>query len=146
MARVRIEAGADGSVVVELPRSLRRFVRGAVEAVRRAVADPAAPGHLRVMGRVDADEEHDDPFVTLERQSALDGVLATVAATEGHDRLSQAEAEAWLEVFSLALAVEADRLKIAGDDDMERLGAKELDHLRLLQTLQAMLVVALVGE
>ncbi len=146
MARVRIEGAGDGSVVVEFPRSVRRFVRGAVEAVRRAVADPTAPGHLRVMSRVDADEEHEDPIVTLERQSALDRVLATVTATEGNDRLSDAEAEAWLEVLSLALAVEADRLKLVGDDDVERLGGKELDHLRMLQMLQAMLVVALEAE
>jgi hypothetical protein len=143
VARVRIEGTADGSVIVELPRHLRRFVRESAERVAHAATDPSALGHARLMGRVDVDEDHDDPLVKLARQSGVDQALATVAATSGHDLLSATEAEAWLEVLSLALAVEATRLGVVNDGDLERMDPSELEQLRLLQALQAMLVASL---
>ncbi len=141
---IRMARSADGTIEVDLPKSLRRFVAEAALAVRRTAEDPAAVGHGRIMRPLEETAEDDDPLVTLERQSSIEEICALVEATARNERLTDDEADAWMKVLSLTLAIRAGQLGLTGDDDPERLDASESEQIRFLQALLVLLVDALM--
>lgn len=131
------------SIVVELPRRARRFVEERADGVRRSGDDPSAPAFTRLYGRLDESAEHDDPLVTLERQTVIDELCRTVTESARKERLSDAEADAWLRVLGMAVALEAATAGLATDDDVERLDPVRTRLLDLLRSLQVLLAQSL---
>ena len=129
--------------MVELPRRVRRFVEESAEAVRRSVDDPSAPAFARLYGQLDESAVHGDPLVTLERQTVIDEVCRIVTESARKDRLSDAEADAWLRVLGMAVALVAATAGLATDDDVERLDPGRARHLDLLRSLQLLVAQSL---
>jgi hypothetical protein len=139
---IRIARGDSGLIDVEVPGFLRRFVRVTAQAVRASVEDPTSVGHGRLLGPVHESED-DDPLLVLTRQMAIDGIGVTVDATWRKTRLTDDEAEAWLQALSMALSIRAGELELAGEEDWEHLDQEDQEHLQLIQVLQVLLVEAL---
>lgn len=146
MAAGRARAGmppirrANGSIVVELPRRVRRLLVDAAEAVQRCVEDPSSPAFGQLYGRLDESADVDDPLFGLERQSAVDDVCAVVMETAQNKRLSEAQGEAWLRMLGMAVMVTAAGAGIRAEEDLDLLDPERsrlLDVLRALQLLVA---------
>lgn len=127
---------ANGSIVVELPRRVRRLLVDTAEAVRRCVEDPSTPAFDQLYGRIDESADVDDPLFGLERQSTIDDVCAVVAETAQSKRLSDAQGEAWLRVLGMAVMVTTAGAGIRTEEDLDRLDAERSQLIDLLRSLQ----------
>ncbi|MGH9087678.1 MAG: hypothetical protein ACRDYZ_06130 [Acidimicrobiales bacterium] len=133
----------DGAIVVELSDLARQFVLSTAERVRRSVEDPASAGYGRLYARIDESTTTDDPLVTLERQTAIDDVCRAVAGTAGEARLSDGDAEAWLKMLGMAVALTSATAGIRTDEDLEMAGNDLSQLLDLLRSLQVWLAFSL---
>lgn len=131
------------AVVVELPARARRFLVDAADAVRRRADDPSSPGFGRLYGPLDESAETDDPLLRLERQSSVEGICGTVTESAHRRELSDAEAEAWLRMLGMAVAVVAADAGIQTEGDLERLDPDRSRLLDLLRSLQLLLARSL---
>lgn len=132
-----------GAIVVELPDLARDFLVRTAEGVRASAEDPASAGYRRLFAQLDGDAEADDPLVTLERQTAIDEVCRTVTASAHRDRLSDAEAEAWLQVLGMAVAMTTAAAGVQTDDDLADLDPDLTQLLDLMRSLQLLVAFSL---
>lgn len=132
-----------GTIVVELPRGARQFVVATADGVRRTVEAPASAGYRRLYGRLDEGGAPDDPLVTLQRQTAIDELCRIVVASSRHRRLTDEEAEAWIKVLGLAVAMTTAEAGVHTDADLHKLDARRAEALDVLRWLQVELAFAL---
>ena len=130
----------NGTIVVELPRRARRFVVVTAEAVLQSADDPSSLGFGRLYRPIDGSAVFDDPLATLERQTAIDATCRAVIDSAQQKALSDAEAEAWLRMLGMAVAITAANAGVKTEDDLDRLDPKVSRFLDLLRSLQLLLV------
>jgi len=135
-------AGID-SIDVDLPETVMRLVKYWADEVQRTADEPMSTGNVEMFGKINEDVEADDPMLTLERQMMIGGVCALVIGSSDKRRLTDAEAEAWLQVFGMALSLEAAKLKISSYEDLDILSEEDGFTLSLLQGLASALTDAL---
>jgi hypothetical protein len=125
---------------------MRRLVAAAigwaVESVRETVATPSAPGFERIFFPVE-DGILGDPLVTLERQTALDSVLQRSEDGRHAALLTDDIAEAWVQLFGLALALIMAELDIRKESDLARLDDNDVERVQIIHFLQDGLIDAL---
>lgn len=135
-------AGID-SIDVDLPETVMRLVKYWADEVQRTADEPMSTGNVEMFGKINEDVEADDPMLTLERQMMIGGVCALVLASSDKRRLTDAEAEAWLQVLGMALSLEAAKLGISSYEDLDILSEEDGFTLSLLQGLASALTDAL---
>lgn len=135
-------AGID-SIDVDLPETVMRLVKYWADEVQRTADEPMSTGNVEMFGKINEDVEADDPMLTLERQMMIGGVCALVIGSSDKRRLTDAEAEAWLQVLGMALSLEAAKLKISSYEDLDILSEEDGFTLSLLQGLASALTDAL---
>ena len=96
--------------------------------------------------RIDESVAFDDPLVCLERQMTIEATCATVLSTGAQHVLTDDQAEAWLKVLSMGLALSVARFGVTDDASVERLDEQQTALVSLLQMLQVILIDALDAE
>lgn len=115
----------------------------AAERVRRAADQPGSVAFERLFSRVDEGTELDDPLVVLSRQSMIDEIATSVAESAHRRSISDEEAEGWLKVLGMDLAIRAADLGLRTEADREALGDDEEAALAVVHALQLLIVEAL---
>lgn len=128
---------------MQLPRTVVEFLGAAAERIRRVGEEPATLAYGRLFGHVDEEHPTDDPAVVLTRQLMIDEIAASVAASAAKSSISDSEAEAWLELLGMTIAVHAAELGVHSDDARDALHPKERAFIAALQHLQLCLIDAL---
>lgn len=131
------------AIALDLPRWVVPLVADAADRVRRTAQRPGAPGFERLFGRIDESAAVDDPLSVLARQTMFDDVATAVAESLGQTVLSDAQAEAWLQVLSLSLAERAAELGVRDEEDRAALSPAEQRRLDVVYALQLTLIEAL---
>lgn len=137
-----IRAGVD-RVVVQLPESVVEFLRVAAERLRRVEEEPGTIAFARLFGQVDAERAADDPAVVLSRQLMIDDVAGSVTASCDKPVISDVEAEAWLELLGMTVAMRAAELGVHSEEARDTLGEDDRAFIAVLQHLQLCLIDAL---
>jgi hypothetical protein len=130
---------------VRLPRRLAGAIEWAVGSVNRAATSPTAPGFQRLFAPIE-ENNVDDPLATLERQTIIGSVLESAAASRRASRLTVAEAEVWLQLLGLALALQMDELGIRTEADRERLDPSVAARISAIHVIQVCLIAALDSD
>lgn len=137
--------GAD-AIEIDLPKVVAEIVRDSATELQRAMEQPGSVAAVRLLAPVDESAEHDDPVVTLSRQTAIDHTIETVL-TSWHKRvLSDAEAESWLRLLGLVLSVRAAELDIQTEAQRESISRSDQRFFQLVYVLQLGLMEALDGH
>jgi hypothetical protein len=127
---------------VRLPRPLLGAVAWAVDAVQHAASSPGTTGFKRLFAPIEAGIS-DDPLATLERQTIIGSVLESAAGSQDRTWLTDAEAEAWLQLLGLALALQMEELGIRTEADRNRLDRRVNARIDAMHALQICLIDAL---
>jgi hypothetical protein len=134
------------TIGVELPGSLLRFLDKCAKSLVQLAETPNDPAYSRLCGPINVAVDYDDPLATLERQMTIESVSNAVVASIDSKVLSDEQAEMWLQVLSMSLAVAASRLGIVDDDYADHLDPNQKEVLELIQAMQWSLVEALEAE
>jgi hypothetical protein len=133
---------ANGVIVVTLPDGVRHLLLDSAQRVRRSATDPASAGYVRLYAPIDEDIETADPLVTLRRQVAVDEVCGVVQETWRRERLTEGEADAWIKVLGMAVAIASASAGIETEADVEAMDPDVSHLLDLLRSLQLLLAVS----
>jgi len=137
---VRREAGR---IEVRLPATVVKFLSVAAQRLRRVGEEPGTVAYSRLFGHVDEEHSTDDPAVVLTRQLMIDEISASVTASAGNSSISDDEAEAWLALLGMTIAVHAAELGVRSDEARDALDPAERAFIAALQHLQLCLMDAL---
>lgn len=137
---VRREAGR---IDVRLPSTVRKFLRVAAQRLGRVGEEPGTVAYSRLFGHVDEEHPIDDPAIVLSRQLMIDDIAASVAATVTAASISDDEAEAWLALLGMTIAMHAAELGVRSDEAREALAPADRAFIAALQHLQLCLIDAL---
>lgn len=132
-----------GRIAVHLPGTVVEFLGVAAERLRRVGEEPGTSAYDRLFGQVDEEHSVDDPAVVLTRQLMIDEIADAVIASCAKPVISDDEAEAWLEVLGMTVAVRATELGVHSDAARDALEPDDRAFIAALQHLQLCLIDAL---
>jgi hypothetical protein len=151
----RIQRTRAGEVRLRLPREEQEVLRVLGAELASRLEDPHDDPTLRRLfpPAYSDDEEGDADYRRLVGDQLLDGrrrALATLEATVGRDRLTDAEAQAWLTALNDARLVIGTRLDVTEEMDFttvrpEDPEARDVSLYLYLTWLQEQLVEAIAG-
>jgi hypothetical protein len=146
MPEIGFSRAVPGRISVELHPWMRNFVVESADGLTHISENTEDPAYSRICGPINVAVDYDDPLVVLERQMAIDSLSAVVHATSECAELTDDQAEAWLQVLSMMLAVAASRFAIVDEDYADSLDEAQRNTVGLIQALQWGLVDALETE
>jgi hypothetical protein len=132
-----------GRIAVDLHPWMLNFVDDAAQNLVHLAERPEDPAYSRICGPINVAVDYDDPLVILERQMAIDSLCTSVRESIALDELTDDQAEAWLQVLSMTMAMLASRFAIVDEDYAESLDEDQRAVVALTQALQWGLVEAL---
>jgi hypothetical protein len=133
------------AIEIDLPRSVIEILRDSAHELQHAMDQPDSPAVGRLLAQVDESAEHDDPVVTLSRQTAIDETIVTVLSSWHKRVLSDAEAESWLRLLGLVLSVRAAELGVHTEGERAAISRSDERFFQLVYVLQLALIEALDG-
>lgn len=137
-----VRVGA-GRIEARLPGSVVEFLGVAAERLRRVGEEPGTAAYARLFGQVDEEHVADDPAIVLSRQLMIDDVAGSVTASRGKRVISDDEAEAWLGLLGMTVAMRAAELGVHSEEARDALGDDDRAFIAVLQHLQLGLIDAL---
>ena len=138
-----VRRAGPNAIALDLPRWVTDLVAEAAERVRGIAERPGTAGFERIFSQVDESAAVDDPLTVLARQTMLDELAATVAESVDRHVISDAQAEAWLQILSLFLAERAAELGIRREEERAALAPEVQEALDVVYALQLALIEAL---
>jgi hypothetical protein len=132
-----------GRIEVRLPDTVVDFLNVAAERLQRVGEEPGTVAYGRLFGHVDEGHPTDDPAVVLTRQLMIDDITASVLSSAAKSSISDDEAEAWLALLGMTVAVHAAELGVRSDEARDALGPGDRAFIAALQHLQLCLIDAL---
>jgi hypothetical protein len=141
--RTPLSLNPDGSIYIGLPPEVRAFMQDRAQEVATTLNDPADEGYGRLCGPVDPSLDDDDPLVRLERQMSIESLCNLVSQSADKEDLTAPEAEAWLQVLTMAASILATRLGLYEQDSTESLDPITKMYFSLSGSLQCALALAL---
>lgn len=131
------------AIALDLPPWVRELVADAADRVQHTAAQPGTAAFARLFAPIDESADVDDPLAVLARQTMLDERAAAVAGSAAQGVISDAQAEAWLQVLSLYLAVRAAELGVRTEEERDALAPEAQAGFDAVHALQLALIVAL---
>jgi hypothetical protein len=117
-----------------------------VELVRQATNTPFSNGGQKLTMPMDPQVDDDDPLARLERDSGIEGDIATATRTIRASTISTDDAYAWMRICTLARSIMAAEFGVHTSEDLDDLGEYENSMLELSNFLSWNLAIALDPE